>query len=292
MSENHARNPQGNTSGELAADGVTAIVLASDRHTPDGVALEAGTLCKALAPVAGVPMLQRVLQALRESALVDRIVLCGPSQEELASAPQLKELLDSFRVNWIAAAATPSTSALNGFASIPPERHTLLTTADHALLSPQIIRYFLRRALTGNWDLVVGVAEHGAVLERFPGSRRTAIRLRGGPYCGCNLFAFVTPEGRRLAQLWRSVEQDRKRPWRLVVRLLGWRGILRYGLGRLTLDQALQQISERLGIRIGAVVLPFPEAALDVDTPADRHLAEEVLGGSREVSDGAQRPIA
>lgn len=260
-----------------------AIVLAADRRAPDAVAREAGTLCKALAPVAGVPMLQRVLQALEGSALFDRIVVCGPPLEVLKRAPQLKALLDSPHIDWVASAGSPSASALNGFAAIPPERTTLLTTADHALLSPQMVRFFLHRARAGNWDVAVAVARHRAVLDRFPGTRRTAIRLRGGPYCGCNLYAFLTPRGRRLAEFWHRVERDRKRPWRVVARLLGWRAVMGYVLGRLTLEQALQRVSRRLGVRIGAVVLPYPEAAVDVDTPADRYLAETVLSERDEV---------
>lgn len=262
---------------DLAADSVTAIVLAADRQVPDAVAEEAGTRCKALAPVAGIPMLHRVLQALWDSTLVDRIILCGPPQDVIEATPELQERLRSPGIAWVACAGSPSASALNGFAAIPPERTTLLTTADHALLSPSMVRFFLRQARAGNWDLAVAVAEHRAVLARFPGTRRTAIRLRGGPFCGCNLYAFLTPRGRRLAELWHRVEQERKRPWRIVARLLGWRSMVGYALGRLTLEQALQRLSRRLGVRIGAVVLPYPEAAVDVDTPADRHLAAAVL---------------
>ncbi|HET8701933.1 MAG TPA: nucleotidyltransferase family protein [Nitrococcus sp.] len=279
------------TAANPAADAVAAIVLAADRKVPDAVAVEAGTRCKALAPVAGVPMLHRVLQALWQSGLIDRIILCGPPQDVVGGTPELQQLLVLPHVDWVACATSPSASALNGFAAISPERITLLTTADHALLSAQMVRFFLHQAQAGDWDLAVAVAEHRAVMARFPGTRRTAIRLRGGPYCGCNLYAFLTPAARRLAELWHRVEQDRKRPWRVIARLLGWRGVMSYLSGRLTLEQALQRLSRRLGVRIGAVVLPYPEAAVDVDTPADRHLAEAVLseqgGAGATISRGA-----
>lgn len=274
---------------DSAAARIAAIVLAGDRKTPDAVAEEAGARCKALAPVAGTPMLQRVLQALWDSTLVDRIILCGPAQEIVVSTPVLQELLSASRIDWVACADSPSASALGAFATLPPERITLLTTADHALLSAPMIRYFLRRAQAGNWDLAVALAEQRVVAARFPAARRTAIRLRGGPYCGCNLYAFLTPRGRRLADYWRRVEQERKRPWRVVARLLGWRAVLGYALGLLTLEQALRQLSRRLGIRIGAVILPYPEAAVDVDTPADRQLAEAVLRERTEAA-GDNRP--
>ncbi|MDN5849084.1 MAG: nucleotidyltransferase family protein [Nitrococcus sp.] len=274
---------------DLAPESVTAIVLAADRKSPDAVAIEAGTRCKALAPVAGIPMLQRVLQALRECAPVDRIIVCGPRPDVMEGLPELQELFISQRIDCIDCADSPSASALSAFAAIPPERPTLLTTADHALLSSQMVGFFLRQARLGNWDVAVALAEHQAVVARFPGSRRTAFRLRGGPYCGCNLIAFLTPRGRQMAQFWHRVEQDRKRPWRVVTRLLGLRAMADYALGLLTLEQALQQLSRRLEMRIGAVILPYPEAAVDVDTPADRHLAEAVLS-ERDGAAGDSEP--
>ncbi|MDN5871788.1 MAG: MobA-like NTP transferase domain containing protein, partial [Nitrococcus sp.] len=57
----------------------------------------------------------------------------------------------------------------------------------------------------------------------------------------------------------------------------------------LTLEQALQQLSRRLEMRVGAVILPYPEAAVDVDTPADWHLAEAVLS-ARDALAGEREP--
>jgi CTP:molybdopterin cytidylyltransferase MocA len=37
-------------------------------------------------------------------------------------------------------------------------------------------------------------------------------------------------------------------------------------MGRTSLDQGLEQISRKLQIRARAILLPFPEAAVDVDT--------------------------
>jgi hypothetical protein len=47
--------------------------------------------------------------------------------------------------------------------------------------------------------------------------------------------------------------------------------------GRLELDQTMKILSRKLGIQFGAVFMPFPEAAIDVDKPADKDLAEEIL---------------
>ena len=51
--------------------------------------------------------------------------------------------------------------------------------------------------------------------------------------------------------------------------------VIKYLLGRLTLTEGLDRASRQLGFRAGAVLMPFPEAAVDVDTAADwRHRVE------------------
>ncbi|MFC6477754.1 hypothetical protein ACFQDN_16285 [Pseudomonas asuensis] len=87
----------------------------------------------------------------------------------------------------------------------------------------------------------------------------------------------MTERGHQLAPFWRRIEQERKRPWRVITGALGWTAVLRYLAGTLTLEQALSRLSHKLDMRIGAVVLPFAEAAVDVDTPADRQLVETIL---------------
>ncbi len=116
--------------------------------------------------------------------------------------------------------------------------------------------------------------------------RRTVIRLQDSAYCGCNLFAFMTPAARQVADYWRRVERQRKKPLR-VVGAVGWLAVLRFLLGRLSLEEALERLSRRVGVRVGAVLLPFPEAAVDVDTTADWKFA-----ASQTPDAGTRHPIA
>jgi hypothetical protein len=129
--------------------------------------------------------------------------------------------------------------------------------------------------------VVVGLARAEQVTAAFPGSRRTILRLGGHGYCGCNLFAFLTPAGRSAVGYWRRVEQERKRPLRMLTGALGWSAIVDYALGRLTLDRALARISRRLGLRAAPVILPFPEAAVDVDSVEDLQLVRAIVDRAR-----------
>jgi len=253
-----------------------AIVLAADRAPDDPVAKAGGVPCKSLTAIGGIPMVFRVVNALEASREVGAINLCGPPESIVNRTADLKDLIASGKVKWYANQATPSASAYHVLQCLPNEAPALLTTADHALLDARIVDHFCSHARDSGCDVVVGIARHEIVTQAFPGTRRTATRLADGAYCGCNLFAFLTPRARLAADFWRRVEAQRKNPLR-IIRVLGWIAVLRYLTGRLSLDEALRRISRRLGFKAGAVVIPYPAAAVDVDSIGDREMVEKIL---------------
>lgn len=259
---------------------MTAIVLAGDRTKKDALVAHSGAGAKALLSLDGEPMVLRVLRALGASRVVARVVLAGPERDAVARAPELARQIDAGEVGWEAPRVSPSTSAWEVMATLPAEEPVLLTTADHPLLTPEMVDAFGRQSLADDVDVTVGLAPHALVLEAYPGIRKTVLRFSDGDFCGCNLFAFVTPEGRSVAGFWRKIEQQRKKPLR-VIGMLGWWAVIRYRLGWLPLEEALAKLGKRLGLRIRAVILPYANAAIDVDSIADLDLVEDSLAGGR-----------
>ena len=253
-----------------------AIILAADRDVNDPVANAAAVSCKALAPVSGRAMVLRVLDALADAREVGERIMVGPAMTSVEQNGELAGLVGSGQVRWVAPQNTPSSSAFSVLRSLPNDTPVLLTTADHALLSAAMVDHFCAMARSSGCDVLAGVARHELVAEAFPGTRRTVTRLKDGGYCGCNLFAFMTPQARTAADFWRRVESERKKPLR-VVKVIGWIAVLRYLLGQLTLDQALSRLSHRMNLRAGTVHMPFAEAAVDVDKVDDWLLVESVL---------------
>jgi GTP:adenosylcobinamide-phosphate guanylyltransferase len=259
----------------------TALVLAGSRGPDDPVAMAASVAHKCLAPVAGVPMAVRVVEALAASPGVARIALALEDLELLEELPALRPLIDAGRCNLLTTATTPSLSVQRALDELPSPLPLLVTTGDHPLLTPEIVAHFCAAARETGADLVAGLTPASAIRKAYPDAQRTYLRFRDERYSGANLFAVLQPDGRRAIAFWRRVEQERKRPWRLV-RAFGWRPLLAYLLGRLTLDDALARASRVIGARIVAVVLPQPEAAIDVDKPADLELAESILARRHE----------
>jgi GTP:adenosylcobinamide-phosphate guanylyltransferase len=254
----------------------TALVLAGSRGPDDPVARARGVAHKCLAPVAGVPMLVRVVLTLAACPSVGRIRVALEDPALIEDLPGLRALREAGRCTALPTGATPSLSVLRALDELADPLPWLVVTGDHPLLTPAIVEHFCAAARATRADLAAGLTPASAIRAAYPKTERTYLRFRDEHYSGANLYALLGPEARRAIAFWRRAELERKRPWRLV-RAFGWRHLLAYLLGRLTLDAAMRRASRITGARVAAVSLPFAEAAIDVDKPADLELVETIL---------------
>lgn len=268
----------GERSAGCGAAGVTALVLAGRRAASDALAEREGVSHRALIPVLGVPMLARVLDTVRSTRGIERVVVSAGDPEVLSATPELRALRDAGAVEHHASRGSPSASVLDFLEHGGAPGPVLATTADHPLLTPRMLQHFLDEALASGADVVVGLVPAQRVLAAWPESRRTVIRLGRDRVCGANLYLFRSARAPRVAAFWSRAERFRKQPWKLV-RLFGARALLRAALGRLDLDTAFERASARIGARIAPVSMPFPECAVDVDGPEDLALATRILTG-------------
>ena len=249
----------------------TAVVLAGSRPGGDAFAESFGTDLKALIPVAGEPMVQRPVRALLASERVGRILVLSQAPERLRAAlpgdprVECRKSGDTIAETMLALLDDPATGW-----------PLLVTTADHALLDTAMVDQFCRKA--DGADIAVGVVERILLLRRLPSTRRTWLRFRGGAYTGANLFALRSAGVRPAIELWRSVEQDRKKAWR-ILSLLGPATLVLVALRLISLDQVMVRLSARLGLTIRSVPLSNPLAGVDVDKAEDHALVEAILAG-------------
>ncbi len=256
------------TRPETQTPDFTAVILAGERDAQDALRDHAGVASKALIEIAGKPMIVRVIAALEGAARVASVHLSGPAEAVVTGSDVLAGLIEAGRVDWTAPGPSPSTSAFEMLRRFPEGQKVMITTADHPLLSSEIVDHFCRDAARSGCDVVVGLAPYDLVRGAYPDLKKTVLRFADGQYCGCNLFAFLTTDGRRMADFWRRIERERKKPL-VVIRMLGLLAVLRYRLGWLTLDRALALLSRKAGLRVGVVVLPYAHASVDVDSVDD-----------------------
>ncbi|NUT00161.1 MAG: NTP transferase domain-containing protein [Sphingomonas sp.] len=250
---------------------LTAVVLAGSRPGGDPFAQSYGVDLKALIPVGNVPMVRRPVEALLESGTASRIRVLAQEPDRLRPV-----LPDDTRVS-VEPSGKTIAATLEAFCVDPDTRWPMLvTTADHALLTPEMIADFLGRA-EGS-DIAIGVVSRDNLMKRLPQAKRTWLRFRGGAYSGANLFLLGSPRIRSTLELWRSSEQNRKKAWRMLL-TLGLTGFLGAVLRLRTLQQTLDRVGAKLGLSIRAVEMADPLAAVDVDKPADHELVTAILEG-------------
>ena len=251
----------------------TALLLAGERPGGDPFAKANGVKAKALIQIGGEPMVVRPLRALTGSRRVLQVLVLTQRPELIAPA-----LPANSKWAVLPSRGTIAETLLELGESPDAQWPFLVTTADHALLTTAMVDQFLAEAEAA--DLAIAVVTRSSFRKRFPDNKRTWIGFRGGRYTGANLFALGSPKALAAVRLWRGIEQDRKKGWRLLL-ALGWPGLL--GLLRLrSLDQTLSAIAARLGLTARVIRIDDPLAAIDVDKAADLALAERLIGRARD----------
>ena len=255
----------------------TAILLAGDRLGGDPLARHLGVPNKALIRVGGSTLLRRAADTLLATPEIRRLVILAQHPDalmigdaaELAVHPKI-----SLAVSGDGIASSISAIAGSALAPFP----LLVTTVDHALLTPAMLAEFL--SATGDCDVAVGVGERSVLESKYPGNMRTWLKFSDGHYSGANLFALRNLKAGAALGLWEGIEQDRKRVWKLFARF-GPRLFVRALTRSIDFPQAMARAGEGLSLRAKPVVLSAPEAAIDVDELSDFELAERILA-SRE----------
>ncbi|MCB8882459.1 nucleotidyltransferase family protein [Acidisoma cellulosilytica] len=251
---------------------LTALILAGSRDgAADPLAIQGGVSHKALLPVDGTPMVLRVIRALQQSPAVGRIIVVCERKDLLDDLPEAASVAVRH------AETSPSASVAAALAEFGTP--LLVTTADHALLTPEIVKSFLSLA-PSSADAVAAVARSEIICAAYPDTRRTWLRLRDGLFSGCNLFLLQHEKASLAVVFWRKLEAHRKHPWTMA-RLIGLSALVGYAFKTLTMDKATRLLSRRSGASLAVITLPFADAAVDVDKPADLFLVERTLAARR-----------
>jgi GTP:adenosylcobinamide-phosphate guanylyltransferase len=256
----------------------TAIVLAGQRPGENAFAASHGVRVKALIPVDGEPMLARVLHTLLACPSIKRIVILAQAPDGLlADAPAW--IREEPRIGTEAAGDGISTSiaAIAGGETAPWP--LLIATADHALLTPEMVETFIAGAAGA--DTAFAVAERKVVEAGYPETRRTWLKFSDGHFSGANLFALTGPKTRAALDFWARAERDRKKALKMLT-FFGPTIFLRALTRTISLDKAAVKVGRALGLSLRPVRLPFAEAAIDVDKPSDLALVERIVRMGRD----------
>ncbi|MDF2875356.1 MAG: MobA-like transferase domain protein [Sporomusa sp.] len=219
---------------------------------------------EAMIDIAGKPMIELVAGALAASSQVSRIFIAGPVQELAKCSFPEKAVI-------VAGGQTIIETISLGMKALGHEKLTLVVTADIPLLTPAAIEDFLSQCAGVNAELYYPIVTRRDHERRFPGNRRTFVRLKEGTFTGGNIF-LVDPK--IVTQCMTVAEQiiaNRKNPFKLCC-LLGWTFVVQFILGTLRLKQVEKRAGEILGIKGAVIQSQYAELGIDVDKPSDLEL--------------------
>lgn len=254
------------------------LVLAGKRSAADPVAQHGGVAFKAIAPVAGRPMIAHVLDALATSRMAGPVYI---SVEEPAAIRDHDALRGFGNIHTVQASTSSICRSIQKMVAEgglkPP---FLVTTADHALLTPGMIDHFWGAARGLDADFAVAIVTESLFRQSYPDARRTFIGCRGDSFKSCNMFGFLTPDSLKVLDFWAAIEQQRKQPLKLA-RAFGIGNLLRYVLRLDDIDGLIARAGRILGVRAAAIRMTEAEAAIDVDSVADLRQVESLMAARR-----------
>lgn len=238
-----------------------AVVTAGGRIDGE-FALAAGTSVKALAPVRGVTMLQRMLEALRAAGVTD-VAVVGGDEVRAACGTSVER--------FVSESPSGSENLLRALRAWPDTERLVYATSDLPYVTGPAIEDFISRVGLGT--LAVSLAEHGAFVDRFPGAPAGfGIRLGGERVVNGGVFSIPQGATEKLAAVATRFFEARKRPWRMAS-LVGPAVLIRFLSGRLRVADLETMALHVLRVPAQALRGCAPELAFDVDTAPEYRYA-------------------
>lgn len=225
---------------------------------------------EALVEINGKPMIQYVIDGLRQARSVARIVIVAPPGEvephvtgrDLEFVPSRGHIIDNI---------------LEALKVLPKDEMFLVVSSDVPLITGQIVDDLVALCQKQSADLYYPIVEKSVAEARFPHVKRTYVPLREGIFTGGNIFLVNPAIVDRAVPVVRAFLDYRKSPLKMVS-LLGWGFALRYMVFRnLSLKELEQKVSDMLGIKGAVIICPWPEVGVDVDKPSDLELMRSIL---------------
>lgn len=251
------------------------LVLAGRRSASlDPLAQAAGVSHKCLVPVAGQAMIGRVLDtaaaawpdAVIHVSVEDFGVIADePSVARLHAAGRLRAIPAEYQIVDSVTAA----SRVTGFPLI-------ITTADNVLMSVETLHAVAAKGASGGADAIVVMAEKTDIRAAHPDGQRRFYEFADGGFSNCNLFWLGSDKALRAADAFREGGQFAKKPAR-IVKAFGILNLIRFRIGRWTLEQAFRSISRRFRLRVVPLVVSDGRQAIDVDNERTLRVAEQII---------------
>jgi molybdopterin-guanine dinucleotide biosynthesis protein A len=249
------------------------IVTAGGRPEPDDpLYVYTQDKPKALLDMCGRTMLERVVDALQSSRHVEDIVVVGLGsdlgmrfQRPVNHLPDQGGMVSNVLagIHWMRE-SRPGTELL------------LACSSDVPLLTGAIIDDFIERCRPWDRGVYYNFVTREVMEKRFPGSRRTFVKLKGLEIAGGDMLIGRVTLADSHRELWEALTGARKHAWRLA-RVVGLRMLLKFLFRQVSIRDIEETIGRLVNQPASVILNPHAEIAMDVDKPYQVELARAEL---------------
>ena len=234
---------------------------------------------KALIDVAGKPMVQWVLDALGEATHVDNVIVIGLSPKSGVTCKKpLHFISNQGRMLANIVAGVHKSLELD-----KKTKYVLVVSSDIPALKPEMVDWLVDTCMETKDDLYYGVCPREVMEARFPGSKRTYTRLKGIELCGADINITHVRMATEHLDMWETLIGTRKSPLKQAG-IIGL-GILFQVLTRsITLENLVEKVCKRIGIKGRVILWPHAEPCMDVDKPRQLELLRADLAKQQRMS--------
>ena len=234
---------------------------------------------KALMDIAGKPMIQWVLDALGDAKHVDNVIIVGLSpKNELACRKPLYYLSNQGRMLSNIVVGVSKALELD-----KKTKYVLVVSADIPALKSDMVDWLVETSMQTKEDIYYGVCTREVMEARFPGSNRTYTKLKGIELCGADINISHVRMTTEHLDMWESLIGSRKSPLKQAG-IIGLGTLFQVATRSITLDDLVEKVCKRIGIKGRAIVWPYAEACMDVDKPHQLEIMREDLAKQQRKS--------
>ncbi|HSJ86342.1 MAG TPA: nucleotidyltransferase family protein [Anaerolineales bacterium] len=227
---------------------------------------------KALIDVAGKPMIQWVLDALSDAKNVDNVIVIGLSAKSgLTCKKPIYYISNQGRMLANIVAGVNKTLELN-----KKNQYVLIVSSDIPALKSEMVDWLIDTCMETKDDIYYGVCPRDVMETRFSNSKRTYTHLKDMDVCGADMNLIHVRMATEHLDMWESIIGSRKSPLKQAS-IIGLGTLFALFTRRLTLEDAVKRVSERIGIKGRAIVWQHAEPCMDVDKPHQLELLREDL---------------
>jgi hypothetical protein len=225
-------------------------------------------------------MLERVVREVKKAEDIGRIFISMENEELLDSVPALRQMRENGEIQFVQSRENLFLSVMGAAEDIDQPFPLLITTADNALHTTEMLDYFSREFFRSKPDAAVAMTPVSVILGAYPEGKRAFYNIKGGGWSSCNLFAMMSDKALVTTKSFEGGGQFGKNPQR-VLKAFGFVFAVLYKYKLATIDTLFKRLSKRWGLNMKLIEMPYADAPIDVDNMGDVVLTEKILKARR-----------